>query len=381
MSTFRESHSPYTRRKFIYTLSAQFSMSLVAVKALSASGENKPEGSFSSEEQPRKKLGIALVGLGKYSSGQLAPALMQTSHCYLAGIVSGSPGKTAEWKKKYAIPDGNVYNYENFDGIKDNPAIDIVYVVLPNSMHAEYVIRAANAGKHVICEKPMALNTDECGRMISACKEAGKMLSIGYRLHFEPHHQCVMEMMQNRKYGEIKKFSGAHGMSDVEGWRLDRSLAGGGPLMDVGIYCVQAARYSIGAEPIAVTAQEGKKTDAQKFRDIEESLSWQMEFPGGIIADCRTSYSEKMNLLQVDAASGWVKLSPAYGYSGIKGETNAGEIKLPEVNQQARQMDDFAQAIINKRPTPVPGEMGRRDVKILAAIYEAMRTGKRISIS
>ena len=151
--------------------------------------------------------------------------------------------------------------------------------------------------------------------------------------------------------------------------------------MDVGIYCVQAARYSIGAEPVAVTAHEGKKTDPQKFGGIEESLSWQLEFPEGVVAECKTSYTEEMNVLQVEAASGWIKLSPAYGYSGIKGETGSGKLELPEVNQQARQMDDFAQAIVNKRPTPVPGEMGRQDIKILTAIYEAMRTGKRISIS
>lgn len=381
MSTFRSSHSPYTRRKFIYTLSAQFGMSLIAVKSMSASVDPDPAGSLSPEDQyPRKKLGVALVGLGKYSTGQLAPALQETRHCYLAGIVSGSPQKAEEWKKKYSITADNVYNYENFDKIKDNPAIDIVYVVLPNSMHAEYVIRAANAGKHVICEKPMALNTDECDRMISACKEAGKMFSIGYRLHFEPHHQRVMEMMRN-KNGEIRKFTGEHGMSGAEGWRLDKSLAGGGPLMDVGIYCVQAARYSTGMEPIAVRAQEGRKSDPEKFSTIEESLSWQMEFPGGIIAECKTSYSEEMNLLRVDTKSEWVQLSPAYGYSGIEGKTNSGKMELPKVNQQARQMDDFALAIINKRPTPVPGEMGRQDVKILTAIYEAMRTGKRISIS
>ena len=152
-------------------------------------------------------------------------------------------------------------------------------------------------------------------------------------------------------------------------------------IRDRGIYCVQAARYSTGAEPIAVSAQEGKKTDPQKFNDIEESLSWQMEFPGGIIADCTTSYSREMNLLEVEATLGWIKLSPAYGYSGIKGETRSGKLEMPNVNQQAMQMDDFAQAITNKRPSPVRGETGRQDVKILMAIYESMRTGKRISIN
>ena len=120
-----------------------------------------------------KKLGVALVGLGTYAAGQLAPALQQTVHCYLAGIVTGTPSKAAAWKEKYNIPDKNIYSYDNFDTIKDNPDIDIVYVVLPNSMHAAYTIRAAQAGKHVICEKPMALTVADCDAMIAACKKAG----------------------------------------------------------------------------------------------------------------------------------------------------------------------------------------------------------------
>lgn len=140
------------------------------------------------DNKTKGKLGVALVGLGTYSTEQLAPALQQTEHCYLAGIVTGSAEKALEWKTKYGIPDGSVYSYQNFDSIKENPSIDIVYVVLPNSLHEEYVVRAARAGKHVICEKPMAITVEECDRMIEACREAGKSLSIGYRLHFEPYN-------------------------------------------------------------------------------------------------------------------------------------------------------------------------------------------------
>ncbi len=330
-------------------------------------------------QQQGKKLGIALVGLGGYAGGQLAPALQETKSCYLAGIVTGTPKKADEWKKKYNIPDANIYNYQNFDTIRDNPAIDIVYVVLPNSMHAEYVIRAAAAGKHVICEKPMAVTVEDCDRMIEACRKAGKMLSIGYRLHFEPHHQEVMKYGKEKTFGEIKNIVADHGMSDTKGWRLDKQLAGGGPLMDVGIYCVQAARYATGLEPIAVTAQRGPTTK-DKFRDIEESLTWKLEFPGGITASSKSSYSEELNQLRVNTAAGWYELKPAFPYEGIKGQTNNGEMKFPQVNQQALQMDDFANAILQNRPTPVPGEMGRQDVKILQAIYQAMESGQRVEI-
>lgn len=327
------------------------------------------------------KMGIALVGLGTYSTDELAPALEKTAHCYLAGIVTGSSEKAARWKDKYGIPEANSYNYERFDEIRDNPDIDIVYVVLPNALHAEYVVRAARAGKHVICEKPMALTVEECDQMIRACREANRLLSIGYRLHFEPHNLEIMRLGRDQPFGPIKKIRAEHGMSDTKGWRIDKKLAGGGPLMDVGIYCVQACRYATGMEPLAVLAQEGPKTKPDKFQTVEESLSWQMEFPGGVIASCRSSYSEKQNLLRVEAENGWAELSPAYQYRGIRGKTSAGEMNFPEVNQQARQMDDFALAIQNGRPSPVPGEMGRQDVKILQAIYESMETGRKILIS
>ena len=327
------------------------------------------------------KLGIALVGLGKYSEGQLAPALQETTNCYLAGIVTGSPEKKEQWKSKYGLPDTCCYSYKNLDTIRNNADIDIVYVVLPNAMHAEYVIRAAQAGKHVICEKPMAITVEECDRMIAACQEAGKMLSVGYRLHFEPHNKEVMRLGQEKIYGIIREIEADHGLSEVEGWRIERNLAGGGPLMDVGIYCVQAVRYATGMEPIAVTAQEGFKHDIEKFKDIEEAITWQMEMPGGIIAKCASSYSEKQNRLHVKTERGWFELDPAYPYTGIKGKTPDGEMNSPQVFQQALQMDDFALCIKEGRPTPVSGEEGRRDVKILQAIYKAMYTGERIVIA
>ena len=326
------------------------------------------------------KLGIALVGLGKYSEHQLAPALWQTEHCYLAGIVTGTPGKIDKWKKEYHIPEQNIYSYETFDTIKGNPDIDIVYIVLPNSLHAEYVIRAAKAGKHVICEKPMATSIEDCDRMIAACKDAGVMLSIGYRLHFEPYNLEMVRMASQGTYGRLNKIVAKFGLEEVEGWRLDKCLAGGGPLMDVGIYCVQAARYVTGMEPIAVTAQEGTNAQPGMFNGIEQSLHWQMEFPGGIIADCEASYSEDMSVLHVDADKGWFELSPAYDYEGIKGKASDGQMDFPEVCQQALQMDDFALAITQQRSTPVPGEMGKQDLKILMAIYDAMHSGKRITL-
>jgi predicted dehydrogenase len=327
----------------------------------------------------KDKLGIALVGLGKYSTEELAPALQETKHCRLAGIVTGSAQKREEWKAKYQIPEGNTYSYDNFDSIKDNPDIDMVYVVLPNALHAEYTIRAARAGKHVICEKPMAVTVQECQDMIRACREARVLLSIGYRMHFEPHNRTMMELHVNGAIGAIKEVKAGHGMDIRPGvWRLNKALAGGGPLMDVGIYCVQGVVYTVGQDPIAVTAREGEKTDLSRFSEVEQSLYWTMEFPGGVTATCETSYAQESNYLRAEGDRGWMELQPAYKYEGIKGKTNKEALHLPQVNQQALQMDDFALCVKQEKPSRVPGEMGLRDVRILQAIYEAARTGERV---
>jgi predicted dehydrogenase len=294
--------------------------------------------------------------------------------------VTGSQQKAKEWKQKYGITESNSYNYEDFNKIKDNADIDIVYVVLPNAMHAEYVIRAAKAGKHVICEKPMAVTVEDCERMITACRDAGVQLAIGYRLHFEPHNQEAMRLGQQQVFGKVTRIKAEFGIAEVEGWRLDKQLAGGGPLMDVGIYCVQAARYSSGLEPVAVTAVEGAKHDHDKFKTVEESISWKLEFPGGLIAESNCSYAADMDLLHVDAENGWFELSPAYEYEGIKGKTSKGPMQFPQVKEQAAHMDAISKAILENRNVPVPGEMGKQDVKILQAIYEAARSGKRIEI-
>jgi predicted dehydrogenase len=157
-------------------------------------------------------------------------------------------------------------------------------------------------------------------------------------------------------------------------------MSGGGPLMDVGIYCIQGMCYVSGEVPIAVTAQEGPKTDLVKFADVEESLTWQFEMPGGLMTEGKSSYSEGMNFLRAEAEKGWFELKPAFNYSGQQGATSNGKMDFPKVNQQALQMDDYANCILQDKPSRVPGEMGRRDVKLLQAIYEAMRTGKRVEI-
>ncbi len=329
-----------------------------------------------------RKLGVALVGLGRYAGGQLAPALQETGLCRLAGVVTGSHAKGVQWAREYGFPGQAIYGYDTMDRIADNPDIDIVYVVTPPGLHARHAIAAAKAGKHVISEKPMATSVADCDAMIAACRAAGVKLSIGYRLHFEPHHGELERLARSGEFGAFERMDGGFGfhLSERE-WRIDKQLAGGGPLPDVGTYVIQeACRARREEAPVAVTAREGRKERPELFHEVEEEISWTMEFAGGAVGAGFASYARGANRFRAEAPRGWVELAPAFSYRGIAGETSRGPMRLPRVNQQAAQMDDFAACVLTGRATPVPGEMGRRDIAIITAIYEAAATGKRVAV-
>ena len=334
---------------------------------------------------PTRKLGVALVGLGGYSTGQLGPALRQTKHCRLAGVVTGSREKGEKWARDHGFPSGNIYNYDTMDQLAGNPDIDIVYVVTPNALHAGHVIRAAKAGKHVICEKPMAVSVAECDAMLAACRAAKVKLSIGYRLHFDPYHQELMRLVKEKEFGAFNRLAGDFAfVMKSKVWRADKKLAGGGPLMDLGVYVIQSACMAAGGiAPVAITAaKEEKKTRLDLFPDVEEGISWTMEFPGGVVGEGKTSYARSVNQFRAEAPRGFIELKPAFSYSGLRGETTRGPLRFdPPVNQQARQIDDFAQCVLQNRESRVPGEMGRRDVQIIEAIYASAREGgKRVMV-
>lgn len=372
----------YTRRDFLSHLSLGFG-SIVALPGLSmlSNVEDFLKKSGLRELPDDEKLGIALVGLGGYASGQLAPALQETKLCKLSGIVTGTPAKEEEWAQKYEIPKSNIYNYENYDQIAENEDIDIIYVVLPNSMHAEYSIRAAEAGKHVISEKPMATSVEDCQRMIDACEKAGCKLSIGYRLHFEPHNKEMMRLGRDGVLGSPRQMSGVHSfpLNDPDAWRLDKELAGGGPLMDVGIYVIQASLYTMGELPVSVMAWD-ETQNPDNFPEVEGTIRWDLKFPNDAVLHGESSYEDGGNNFRLETADGWAELSPAYSYGGIKGETSEGPMDFPQVNQQALQMDDFARCIIEDDQTIVPGEMGKRDMIIMEAIYESAESGTEVTL-
>lgn len=340
--------------------------------------------SFSCLINPNKKkdkLGVALVGLGYYSTDLLAPALQQTEHCYLAGIVTGSPEKAKKWQEQYKIPEKNYYDYSSFDKIANNPDIDVIYIVLPPSMHKEYVIRAANAGKHVWCEKPMALTVEDCQAMIDACNKNKVKLSIGYRLHHEPNTQRIMQLAKQKPYGIIKNLSAVAGYVDnrTSHWKQIKAL-GGGVMPDMGVYPLNAARYVTGEEPIAVTAT-ASTTRPEIYKEVEETMNFKLEFPSGAIADCEASFGKNMNRLQVECSKGSYYLEPFSGYSGQNGKTSDGIILNTVIpNQQAKQMDDDALAILNKKNVIVPGEEGLKDIRVVEAIYKSVKEKGRVMI-
>src|SRR5882757_10386016 len=233
-----------TRRRFVVqaaALAAAPFISTSVTRALAAAS--------------KKKLGFALCGLGSLSTYQIAPALQKTEACRLAGIITGTPEKAVKWQAQYNIPAKNIYNYETMHRIADNKDIDVVYVVTPNALHLDNALVAAKAGKHVFCEKPMEISVERCQQMIDAVKAADRLLGIGYRCRFEPHHLECVRIAHDREFGAVKVVDAHFGFNIEPGvWRLKRALSGGGRLMDVGIYALQATRYLTGEEPTWISA-------------------------------------------------------------------------------------------------------------------------------
>ncbi|MEO8763577.1 MAG: Gfo/Idh/MocA family oxidoreductase [Ginsengibacter sp.] len=330
-----------------------------------------------------KKLNIALCGLGRYA-GYLAEGLETAQYCRLAGIITGHPAKADEWKAKYKIPDTNIYNYQNFDGIAKNKDIDLVYVVLPNAMHKEYTVRAATAGKHVIVEKPMAITAMDCQEMMDACKKAGVQLAVGYRLHYEPYNMEIKRLGQEKVFGQVRLIEASLGYKsgDPSQWRLKKALSGGGPLMNLGVYCVQCSRYVSGEEPVSVTAQFGPVTNKKVFTEVEESITWQLQFPSGALATSTSSYNCNIDRFFASADDGFFELSPAISYGPFKGRTSKGEMNFPVTNQQTSQCDEIAKVLLANKQLPmhITGEEGLKDAKVLAAIYASANSGKKVSL-
>jgi predicted dehydrogenase len=341
---------------------------------------------------PDQRVGYAIVGLGHLALEELLPAIDTCKKSRLAALVSGSPEKLKKVAEQYGVKPDCCYSYQTFDNLKNNPAVDVIYIVLPNGLHKEYVIRAAKTGKHVLCEKPMANSAAECREMIAACKQANVKLMIAYRIQFQPHNRYVRDQLQKKNYGATKFVETSNNQSSANEnhWRRKKALAGGGALPDIGLYCLNTTRFILGQEPTEVFAYQYSTPGNPLFKEVEEIMSWQMRFPDGIIANCATNYfTHESRRLRVMCEKGWIDLENAYAYNGQQLKTSRadGELKLQETvvikerNQFATEMDHFSDCVINNKVPFTPGEEGLQDHLLMEAIYQSAKEGRPVKLT
>jgi predicted dehydrogenase len=352
----------------------------------------KPEKTEPPADPMNERVGIAIVGLGRIAVNEMLPAFAQSKHAKPVALVSGDRAKALKIAHQYNIPESAVLDYKDYDRLASMPEVQGVYIALPNSMHAEYTVRAARAGKHVLCEKPMANSVAECQQMIEACRKAGKKLMIAYRSQYEPLDRALVKMVKDKKLGALKEFISVNSqnMGDPQHWRLKRALAGGGALPDVGLYCINAARFLSGEEPNEVIGNVWSTPGDARFREVEESCQFILRFPSGFMASCSTSYAaHKSQFFRLNGAEAWAEMNPAYAYHGLKlkvsrvldAREQASDIQIEEKNQFTAELDHFAQCIQQNKDVHTPGEEGLQDQRIMEAIYESARTHRPVKLS
>ena len=377
---------PFSRRDFS-RLAGLAAGSLLLPQTLQAAPKKKlkTQPPTSPQANTDKRLGYCIVGLGRISVDHFMPGLLQSRRGKVTGLVSGHPDKAQKLAAQYNVPSDSIYTYDQYDKIRNNSEIDAVYIGLPNSMHAEYTVRAAKAGKHVLCEKPMATTVADARAMIAACSTARRKLMIAYRCQLEPVNLKAIALIRSGAIGQVQAIESANGFNIQPGeWRLDKKLAGGGPLMDVGIYSLNACRYLTGEEPQVLAAYSSVIDHDGRFNEVEENVSWTMRFPSGIVASCITSYGANMDgTYKVHGAKGVVELSPAFGYQDIHmtgtiaGPDGKGKqpLDMPEPikdpQQFSNQADYFADCIANDKPVKMSGEEGLRDMELMMQIYRS----------
>jgi predicted dehydrogenase len=328
---------------------------------------------------PVKPVGYAAIGLGRICDIFMrACALTKSSK--ITALVTGHPDtKGVKYSEMYGVPKSSIYTYETFDRIIDNKDVDAVYIGLPNSMHCEYTLRAAAAGKHVLCEKPMAISSAECRQMIDACRKANRKLMIAYRVQYEPTWNHCIDIISSGALGQMESFQGGFYGQEAPGeWRLNRKLAGGGSLLDLGIYPLNAIRHIIGEEPTDFTAVVATRDKSGRFAEVEQSLDWTMKFPSGIIASCGCSYGQfGPNFLMMNGEKGMLEMNPGFTYDGPHLQGFAAGRPIDEQSTGKHpyvfglEADHFSDCVRNNKEPKSPGEEGLKDMIAIEAIYKA----------
>ena len=395
-----------SRRRFIQVGSGVAGASLAMTAGMAAAvvqagsgvrviGRPMPDGVDLPSAPPVRKrqdsVGVAVVGLGSYALNQMMPRFAQAERAHIAAIVSGSPDKLRTVGDAYGVPPESRYSYEAFDRIASNKGIDAAYIVLPTGLHAEWAIRAFAAGKHVLCEKPMALSSADCERMIAAGRRANRKLMIAYRSQFEPYNLEAMRLMSQKAVGDIRLVRTEQSYrlaptSPSENWRTNRALAGGGPLEDYGIYGLQSALYLTGEMPESISATTFRPTGDPRFAEIFAHVSSQWRFPSGAVAQLVASYdSAGINFAHVRGTQGVLIMDPATSYSGQKMRLEVGpsrDLTPGDPSAQfVRQINHFADAVRDNVPIRTPGEMGLRDLRLIEAIYASAKAGRTVNLA
>lgn len=337
-------------------------------------------------------VGIAIIGLGDYALRQIMPRFAQSERTHIAALVSGSPDKLRQVGEAYGIPARARYTYENFAAIASNRAVEAVYIILPSGLHAEWTERAFVAGKHVLCEKPMALTSAEGERMIAASARANRKLMVAYRCHFEPYNRAAMDLAGRKALGDLRLIRTEHSYrigptTPASNWRVNRALGGRGPLEDYGIYGLQAALYLSGEMPERIGASAMRPAGDPRFAEIFAHVAAQLHFPSGTVAQIVTSYdSAGLNMVEARGTQGALMMRPATNYGGLSMTLDTGRERReltpgdPEI-QFAGQLDHLAAAIRNGTPIITPGEMGLRDLRLMEAIYAAAESGQTVMLN
>ncbi|MDO7851182.1 Gfo/Idh/MocA family protein [Hymenobacter convexus] len=342
-------------------------------------------------DAPERRVGYALVGLGHLTLNEILPAFGKSKHAKPVALVSGDPEKMRKVAQQYGIKPGSCYSYQTYDQLKDNPEVEVIYIVLPNSMHHEFTLRGAKAGKHILCEKPMANSSKECEEMIAACKKAGKKLMIAYRIQYEPLNRMAQKAVRDKTYGRTKmiQMMNTQNQAHDQQWRHKKALAGGGSLPDVGLYCLNTTRFLLGEEPTEVSAQIYSTPGDDRFKEIEENVSFTLRFPSGVISQCMTGYGSFNNKsYTVYAETGSIEMDPAFPYHGLRQErTHAPGGKQmkevpndPQKDQFALEMDHMAECVRQNKTPYTPGEEGLQDQRIMEAIYQSARENKPVKL-
>jgi predicted dehydrogenase len=338
-------------------------------------------------EAVQHRVGLAIVGLGKLSAEELIPAIRTSQHARVAALVTSDLEEGRAFARAFDLTDADVYAYEDFEALKDRDDVDGVYIVLPNSLHREYTERAARMGKHVLCEKPLSVNAEDAQAMVDACRAAGVQLMTAYRCQYTPHHWAARDAVQGGKLGQVKLLDSIHVQveTDPEAWRMKLDLAGGGPLPDVGLYSLNILRFILATEPEWVFAALRQPTDDPRFREVEESVSFMLGFPDGIIANALTSYgAHKTTTLRVLGEEGSALMDPAFSYTGLSLTlTDPGGQTIPafgSYDQFGLEVDHFAERVRDGKTPWTPGEEGLQDQRIMDAIYQSARTGQVVQL-